>query len=170
MLTGRFALLGGTISADCLPNVGVVARWMSSAGGGEVGRGGGTEDFLVGIDGGGGMLGGGGRDMVGGRDRSICGMGLTELVSSFITASVCGTPSLALVMDDVLTRPEFPNVPMESLTGDLTTLAAKASDDEVALSGDDGTYWNCVVWVLPILWKLIAAGGACLGAGIHSSV
>ena len=56
------------------PNVGLVARWMSSGGGGERGCPGGRSGRKFGgpIEpvGGGGCLGGGGRTIIGGRDLS----------------------------------------------------------------------------------------------------
>lgn len=71
----------GTFSTE--PNVGVVARWMSSAGGGEVGRGGGVswDGLRSGMNAGGSILppegggsfGGGGSDIIGGLDLSTCG-------------------------------------------------------------------------------------------------
>ncbi len=99
-MAGLLALFDGTI----LPNVRVVACWMSSVGGGEVGQGGGVKDFLVRIDGGGGMLRGGGRDIVGGWDQLTCGIDMVELVSSFATASASGACSLMLVVDIVLAQ------------------------------------------------------------------
>lgn len=71
----------GTASVLFRPIVGVVARWMSSAGGGDIGRGGGpmdgpalilpADEVRVGdVVGGGGRRGGGGSIIVGGRVRS----------------------------------------------------------------------------------------------------
>jgi len=78
----RFLLTPGTFNT--LPNVGVVARWISSGGGGDEGRGGGAppeEEPAPRRSGmncggsmlfvGGGALGGGGRTIIGGLDLSI---------------------------------------------------------------------------------------------------
>lgn len=92
-------------------NIGVVARWISSGGGGEVGRGGGMplETFFGGMNEGGGMLGGGGSIIVGGRVLSIGGgesMGAVERGkicpdSSACTESIDGRLSMGVGREGV---------------------------------------------------------------------
>lgn len=169
----------------CRPKVGVVARWMSSGGGGEVGRGGGMELFLIGMVDGGGMLGGGGSIMVGGRVLSTTtgsatalprGDAVTSSLARENVESTDGRLSLLLMIDGVRTRLTFPNVPVESLIGDLTILAAAARAADGGLTGDGGIYWNGLDVAPPMRWKLSPlfvggtigmAGGA---GGFHSSV
>ena len=131
---------------------------MSSGGGGEVGRGGGTDTFLIGIVLGGGILGGGGSDMVGGRLLSTFAMDDSE--EDVITSgAVLSCLWSALLLIDVVRARTLAN----SRTGDLTTLAARARGEEVAFGGDEGMNWNgCAVgprWNVIVLEALMEGEG-----------
>lgn len=120
VLTGLedvLTVLPGTSNVVFLPKVGVVARWISSGGGGEVGRGGGPifggpglpatgaaifELLDADVNGGGGNRGGGGSIIIGGLVRStLFGELGTESVPALETLDLA-SPVAAVEMTEAL--------------------------------------------------------------------
>lgn len=125
------------------PRVGVVARWMSSGGGGDIGRGGGPMFGGPGLlieGGGGGRRGGGGSIIVGGRVRSIRGGGTGDSVPEGTRERDASSTDAIEV--EVLTRERGCCAVFASRSPGFAIVDGKAM---VLVPGDVGEVmnWNC---------------------------